>query len=794
MLTTIALLLCAALMFPSPATAQPACTAHSFSAANLSGMQMLGDDYMLKTPTPEACMQACCAAASHCMAWNYHVSSTDPTHHPRECWLSNSSSPVVQTGERSDVWVGGSKVKVRHGHSGGGRTGGGAAIQPLSKWYYFGAAGSLQGTLNRELTDQSVSLLHSRASSVVSLGSDKQKWLSRQAKVFEAFGGTGSGPFAPMPPPNRSPPKYNVTKTLRRPGYTCELILYETRPGFYASGAIWTPTKLKQQKGGKAPGVLMVSGHTSDGFRSNNLGGPTSANDPPDDDYQVVEINLVARGFVVLAFDPIGQGERMQYADIKEGRPDPAAPWGKGAAGSYLWGSTSDHEYIGRQLLLNGVGLMSFWLHDEMISLDLLESLPQVDADSLGVVGCSGGGTQSSYLGAMDSRVKAASMACYISTKEIDMLWNAGGGGDGEQTWPHGIFNGLDKPDLIEVRANQSTQVLITSADADFPAAGGLAAVAEAQSAYAALGGELHVFEGVWHHGWVLPTREQINAFFCKSLAAGFLGGWTSAGCDNSTEVDVSAENPSFLEWNDEQLKVTSTGQINTAPECIAPGAHISKTVHNFSADLTEAHLLALTQQRKQPATFLSKVIEKAPMLSGFIPFGGMFSPGNPRFLGAQFVVPRPPGCIPGRYIPGCPNPPIASTVPSSGLEDTSKSRQELVDGPIGLVEQWQVLTEGQCFALVTIYFPASVQDMTAPRKKMPLVVWYSAAVASASAPPDAASQWASAGHAFAMVELCGFGTTGPRCALFFSLLSHTAFGWRQSELRDSRSSRRVAL
>lgn len=738
------------------------CTAHTFSAANLSGMQMYGEDKMLETTTAEECMQACCATAPYCTAWNYHVSSTDPTHHPRECWLSNSSSPIVQKGQPSDVWVGGSKVAVGHGHP--RATGGGASIQPLSKWYYFGAAGSLEGTLNRELTDQSVRLLHSRASSVAGLGSDKQKWLSRQKKVFDAFGGTGSGPFAPLPPPDRSPPKYNVTNTLRRPGYTCELILYETRPGFYASGAIWTPTKLKQE-GGKAPGVLMVSGHTSDGFRSNNLGGPIGANDPPDDDYQVVEINLVARGFVVLAFDPIGQGERMQYADIKEGRPDPAAPWGKGVPGSYLWGSTSDHEYIGRQLLLNGVGLMSFWLHDEMISLDLLESLPQVDSHNLGVVGCSGGGTQSSYLGAMDARVKAASMACYISTKEIDMLWNAGGGGDGEQTWPHGIVNGLDKPDLIEVRANQSTQVLITTADTCFPAAGGLAAVTEAQPAYTALGGTLHVFEGVWHHGWVLPTREQINAFFCEALAAGFTGGWTSIGCTNSSELDVSTQNPPFLEWNDEQLKVTSTGQINTAPECIPPGARISKTVHNFSADLTETHLLALVHKRKQSASFLSEVIQKAPLLSGFVSFGGTFGPGNPRFLGAQFVVPRPPGCIPGRFIPGCPNPPNHS----HGVT-ASESGQARVTGSIGLVEQYQVLTEGQCFALVTIYFPASVQDMTTPRKKMPIVVWYSAAVASASAPPDAAIQWTSSGHAFARVELCGFGTTGPRYALSLSL------------------------
>ena len=81
---------------------------------------------------------------------------------------------------------------------------------------------------------------------------------------------------------------------------------------------------------------------------------------------------------------------------------------------------------------------------------------------------------------------------------------NAGGGGDGEQTWPHGVRNNLDKPDLIEVRANQSTQVLVTTADSCFPAAGGMAAVGEAEPAYKALGGDLQVFEGVWHHGWVL--------------------------------------------------------------------------------------------------------------------------------------------------------------------------------------------------------------------------------------------------------------------------------------------------
>ena len=122
----------------------------------------------------------------------------------------------------------------------------------------------------------------------------------------------------------------------------------------------------------------------------------------------------------------------MQYADIKQGAASSVAPWSKPGSGAYLWSSTADHEYIGRQLLLNGVGLMSFWLHDETVSLDLLASLPNVDSKRLGVVGCSGGGTQSSYLAAMDPRVSAVSMACYMSTFEVDRLWVPGGGSDGE--------------------------------------------------------------------------------------------------------------------------------------------------------------------------------------------------------------------------------------------------------------------------------------------------------------------------------------------------------------------------
>ena len=61
---------------------------------------------------------------------------------------------------------------------------------------------------------------------------------------------------------------------------------------------------------------------------------------------------------------------------------------------------------------------------------------PYVDSTNLGVCGCSGGGTQTAYLGSVDPRIKAVSIACYMSTFEVDYSYAYGGQYDGEQTWP----------------------------------------------------------------------------------------------------------------------------------------------------------------------------------------------------------------------------------------------------------------------------------------------------------------------------------------------------------------------
>ena len=104
-------------------------------------------------------------------------------------------------------------------------------------------------------------------------------------------------------------------------------------------------------------------------------------------------------GYVVLAFDPIGQGERTYY---------PRA----GGWLTRLRSVTEEHSVPGMQMLLTGETASGALLWDAMRSLDvLLAAHPQVDAKRLASTGQSGGGTLTMILAALDDRLAAAAVS-----------------------------------------------------------------------------------------------------------------------------------------------------------------------------------------------------------------------------------------------------------------------------------------------------------------------------------------------------------------------------------------------
>ena len=180
--------------------------------------------------------------------------------------------------------------------------------------------------------------------------------------------------------PERTPLHLRTTGVFERDRYRVEKLVYESRPGLFVTANLYLP------KAGTPPypGVLFQMGH------SNNGKGWVL--------YQRCCQGLVQLGYVVLAFDPIGQGERVSYP-----RPD---GWL-----TRLRSATEEHTVPGRQMLLVGETATGAMLWDAMRSLDVLAAHPQVDPRRLASTGQSGGGTLTMILAAMDERLAAAAVS-----------------------------------------------------------------------------------------------------------------------------------------------------------------------------------------------------------------------------------------------------------------------------------------------------------------------------------------------------------------------------------------------
>jgi len=288
-------------------------------------------------------------------------------------------------------------------------------------------------------------------------------------------------------PQFRTPLNARVTGVVERPGYRVEKLIFDSLPGFHVTANLYVPLG----KPGPFPAVLGTAGHSQAG-----KAGAT---------YQRAWISLVRRGYVVLAWDPPGQGERIEYFDPEMQRP------------RLRPGGVDEHIMAGLQCLLVGHSIARYFVWDGIRAFDYLATRPEVDPGRIGVAGNSGGGTQAAYLAVFEPRLAAAVSSCYITRwKE---LWDGPGPQDAEQVWPGFLAAKLDFVDFI--RAFAPKPFLITSAIRDyFPIAGARATYEIAAEYYRTLDapGRVEFFEYDDTHGWSKPRREAMVRFFDKHL------------------------------------------------------------------------------------------------------------------------------------------------------------------------------------------------------------------------------------------------------------------------------------
>ena len=315
----------------------------------------------------------------------------------------------------------------------------------------------------------------------------------------------------------RNPLNARVTGTLDRDGYRVEKVIYESRPRFYVTANLYVP------KTGRAPfpAILQPVGHS------------TSAKNRAF--YQRIAIALVKTGFVVLTYDPIGQGERRVY-------------WDQDLGDSKAGTTTGEHSMVGWQSLLGGESVARFRIWDGMRSIDYLLSRPEVDAARIGVTGCSGGGTMTTYIAALDDRVKAAAPACYISDWE-DQLQGTGPQ-DAEQQFPDQLREGLNHADWIGLAAPKP--YLIVSTDQDFfPLEGARKSFHEMKRIYTFYDAAAKV---EWFHepgGHGVPDAS-------RNAICGWMKQWLLGKPGPVDHGPIQTE-------HEEDLNATPTGQVSTS-------------------------------------------------------------------------------------------------------------------------------------------------------------------------------------------------------------------------------------
>ncbi len=347
---------------------------------------------------------------------------------------------------------------------------------------------------------QAIAQIHTKAEA------DQRKAMVHQ-KLLQLVGGL---------PDRHGTPAVKTFGTMPGDGFRVEKIAYESLPGFWVTADFFVPSN----GAGPFPAVILAPGHGAAGKLEHYSWGA----------------NLALNGIAALAYDPVGQGERLQYFD-----PD--------LKGSKIGGPTAEHSEANTGPLLIGDDVAGYWLNDSMRGIDYMVSRKDIDANRIGAFGCSGGGTATAYLAALDDRIKVAATACYI-TSFHELLPSRTGNQEAEQSIPHFIANNLDFADWIEQMAPKPYAIVSTTEDM-FPYEGAHQTYDEVKGFYGIYGAadKVQWITGPGGHGNLGPISPQILGFFTK-----YLKGGPPEHAFTAMRVE-----------NREDLQVTPTGQVATS-------------------------------------------------------------------------------------------------------------------------------------------------------------------------------------------------------------------------------------
>jgi dienelactone hydrolase len=245
---------------------------------------------------------------------------------------------------------------------------------------------------------------------------------------------------------------------------------------------------------------------------------------------------------VVLIFDPIGQGERLQYPD--------------GFRKSKIGIGVREHLHAGNQQVLVGESFAAWRAWDGIRVLDYLLTREEVDRRHLGITGNSGGGTMTTWLCGLEPRWTMAAPSCFVTTFHHNLENELPA--DIEQCPANVLFHQLDHEDFIAAMAPKPVILLAQEQDF-FDVRGTEEAYVRLKKIYRLLDAEenISLFIGPKPHGYSQESREAMYRWF-----------------NRQTQVSNAEKEPALTLEKEEVLWCTPHGQVSELK---------SKTVFDFT-------------------------------------------------------------------------------------------------------------------------------------------------------------------------------------------------------------------
>jgi pimeloyl-ACP methyl ester carboxylesterase len=326
-----------------------------------------------------------------------------------------------------------------------------------------------------------------------------------RAKLLQMIGGL---------PEEKTDLHSRITGKIAMDGFSIEKLIFESLPGVYITALVYIP----DDHSAKHPAVLLPAGHAANG--KNN--------------YQELSQRLAKRGYVVLAWDPVGQGERSQFWDAKAGK-------------SRYDLICAEHAVMGNLAYLVGTNLARWEIWDGIRAVDYLLTRAEVDGERINIVGTSGGGFQAAQIAALDKRIKVVVPSCYITALPMRIFNRifADPDSDPEQDLFGMISNGVDHPGLLLLMYPRP--VLVAAATLDFfPIEGTHKTFREVRDIYERFnqGDRIALAESYNPHQFSLENQESAIEFL-----------------DHFNHMPIRHGLPAVKKLEDKALQCTRTGQ-----------------------------------------------------------------------------------------------------------------------------------------------------------------------------------------------------------------------------------------